>query len=85
MVRISNGEIQEQWSKVQNMVIAEPVTITSNGQDQMVLLSAKEYDRLKRRDRRVMALADFTVEDIAALERVRAPAEATAFNHEVKD
>jgi hypothetical protein len=49
----------------------------------MVLMSAEEYKRLKRRDRQVMTLADFTAEDIAALEKVRAPAEAASFNHEV--
>ena len=85
MVRISDGDIQSQWSKVQSMAIAEPVTITHHGQDYVVLLSAKEYDRLKRRDRRVMTLADFTADDITVLKTMRAPAEAAAFDHEVKD
>ncbi len=85
MVRVSAWEFQRQWGKVQDMAIAEPVTITSNGRDRMVLMSAEEYRRLKRRDRQVMTLADFTDEDIAALEKVRAPAEAAAFNDEVTD
>jgi hypothetical protein len=46
-------------------------------------MSTEEYERLKRRDRQVMTLADFTHEDIAALEQVRAPTEAAAFNHEM--
>jgi PHD/YefM family antitoxin component YafN of YafNO toxin-antitoxin module len=83
MVRVSAGECQRHWGQVQDLAIAEPVTITSNGRDRMVLMSAEEYKRLKRRDRQVMTLADFTAEDIAALEKVRAPAEAASFNHEV--
>jgi PHD/YefM family antitoxin component YafN of YafNO toxin-antitoxin module len=85
MVRISAGEFQRQWGRVQDLAIAQPVTITSNGRDRMVLMSAEEYERLKRRDRQVMTLGDFTDEDIAALEAVRAPAEAAAFNHEVTE
>jgi hypothetical protein len=49
----------------------------------MVLLSVEEYDRLKRRDPKVMDLADFTDADIAVLETTKAPAEASAFNDEV--
>ena len=67
---------------MQDLALVEPVTITNNGRDRLVMMSAEEYRRLKRRDRRVMTLDDFTDEDIAALEKVRAPAEAAAFNHQ---
>ncbi len=85
MVRISSGELQRKLGYVQDRALVEPVTITNNGRDRLVMMSAEEYCRLKRRDRRVMTLDDFTDEDIAALEKVRAPAEAAAFNHEVTD
>jgi hypothetical protein len=83
MVRVSAADLQRQWGKVQDMALSEPVTVTCKGRDRMVLLSVEEYGRLKRRDRQVMTLADFTAEDIAALENARAPAETAAFNHEV--
>jgi hypothetical protein len=44
----------------------------------------EEYHRLKRRDRRVMGLEDFTDKDIAALEKTRAPQAAKAFDSELK-
>ena len=47
--------------------------------------SVEEYRRLKRRDREVLTVDEFTDEDIEALEKTRAPAEAAAFNHEVTD
>ena len=49
------------------------------------MISIKEYKRLKRRGRLVMTLSDFTDEDIEAFEKVRAPAEAAAFNHEMTE
>ena len=49
-----------------------------------MLISAEEYARLKRRDRQVLSLADFSAADLAALESARPPAEAIAFDHELK-
>ena len=85
MVRVSAGECQRQWGRVQDLAIIEPVTITSNGRDRMVLLSAEEYYRLRRRDRRVMTLDEFTEDDIAALEAVRAPVDSAAFDYETSE
>jgi hypothetical protein len=46
--------------------------------------SPEEHDRLKRRDRQVLELEDFTEADIAALEQSRAPESSKAFDDEVK-
>jgi len=83
MVRVSAGDLQRQWGKIQDLALAEPVTVTCKGRDRMVLLSAEEYSRLKRRDRRVMALADFTEEDIADIAKMEPSSEAILFNHEM--
>jgi prevent-host-death family protein len=84
MVRISAAELQRQWGRVQDMALAEPVTITSNGRDRMVLLSADEYLRLKKRDRQVLGLGDFTDTDIEAIKAVKPSKVAAAFNHEME-
>jgi hypothetical protein len=47
------------------------------------MLSAEEYHRLKRRDRRVMSVSDFTDADIAAIETAEPPAEAARFDSEL--
>jgi hypothetical protein len=46
--------------------------------------SVEEYDRLKRRNRQVLELEDFTEADIVALEQTRAPESSKAFDHEVR-
>ena len=49
-----------------------------------MLISADEYQRLKRHDRQVLTLSDFTEADIAALEATRAPESSKAFDHELR-
>ncbi|WP_227254478.1 type II toxin-antitoxin system prevent-host-death family antitoxin [Frigoriglobus tundricola] len=85
MVRISSGELQRKIGHIQDLALAQPVTITTNGRDRLVLLSAEEYRRLKRRDRQVMGLEDFTAADLEALRNVRPSTAAAAFDHEVTE
>jgi len=84
MVKFPSHEVQRHWGRVQDIALVEPITVTSKGRDRLVMLSAEEYQRLKRRDRQVMLAADFSDADVAHLENTRAPEEAAAFNHEVK-
>jgi prevent-host-death family protein len=83
MVKVASAEFQKNIGRYQDMALTEPVMVTRNGRERTVLISAAEYQRLKRRDRRVMGLEDFTEEDIAAIERAEPPAESAQFDHEV--
>ena len=84
MVRVTSVEFQKNVGRYQDMALTQPVTVTRNGRDRTVVLSAEEYARLKRRDRRVMGVGDFTAEDIAAIERAEPPRAAARFDREVK-
>lgn len=75
--------MQRQWGRIQDLAIGEPVTVTCNGRDRMVLLSSDEYHRLKRRDREVLALADFTEADLRSIRASEPPSQAAEFDHEV--
>ena len=83
MITITSVEFQRHFGRYQDEALKEPVSITRNGRERIVILSAEEYNRLKRRDRQVMALSDFTQLDILAIESAEAPMEASAFDHEV--
>jgi hypothetical protein len=48
------------------------------------MISVEEHHRLKRRDRQVLGLEDFTDTDVAALEDTRAPESSKALDHELK-
>ena len=83
MMKISSAEFQKNIGRYQDVALTQPVTVTKNGRERTVLISADEYQRLKRRDRRVMELSDFTEEDIAAIERATPPREASRFDSEL--
>ncbi|MBU6297371.1 MAG: type II toxin-antitoxin system prevent-host-death family antitoxin [Alphaproteobacteria bacterium] len=83
MVRVSSAEFQKNFGRYQDVALTQAVTVTRNGRDRTVLISSDEYHRLKRRDRRVMTLEDFSPEDLAAIEKAQPPAEAASYNDEV--
>ncbi len=84
MIKVSAAEFQRNIGRYQDVALTQPVVVARNGRERTVMISVEEYHRLKRRDRRVMGLEDFTDEDIAALEKTRAPEAAKAFDSELK-
>jgi hypothetical protein len=80
MIKVSAAEFQRNIGRYQDIALTQPVVVARNGRVRAVMISIEEYHRLKRRDRRVMGLKDFTDEDIAALEKTRAPKAAKAFD-----
>jgi len=83
MIKVPAAEFQRNIGRYQDLALTQPVAVTRNGRERTVMISAEEYQRLKRRDRRVMTLDDFTDEDIAALEATRAPESAKTFDDEL--
>jgi prevent-host-death family protein len=85
ITKVPAAEFQRKIGHYQDMALRQqPVAVTRNGRDSTVLISMEEYNRLKRRERQVLGLDDFTEADIAALEAARAPEAAKAFNPELK-
>ena len=83
--RISSAEFFENYVTLTDKALSEPVTITRDGRDRLVLLSVEEYDRLKRRDRRVRRIEDFTAEEMEAIAKAEVPAEYAYLDEELKD
>jgi prevent-host-death family protein len=82
MITVSSVEFQRNFGRYQDVALTEPVAVTRNGRDRLVLLSVDEYHRLKQRDRQVLRLEDFTEDDLKAILAVE-PSAAAAFDHEV--
>jgi prevent-host-death family protein len=74
-VRVTTADFIKHYGRLADRALSEPVTITKNGHDRLVVLSAEEYERLKRRDRRVVRAGDLTDEEIALIARAEVPAE----------
>ena len=83
-MRISTAEFIKNYGTLADKALQEPVMITKNGRDRLVVLSAEEYARLKRRDRRVVKLEDFTEDEMAKI-AAEAPTEELALDAELAD
>jgi prevent-host-death family protein len=83
-VRVTATEFQNAVGQFSDKALREPVTITKQGRDHLVLLSAEEYARMKRRDRKVGLAGAISEEMLAAVLAAKAPDAAAAFDHEVK-
>ena len=83
ILRVASSDFSKEVGRYQDAALTQPVVVSRNGRDRTVLISVEEYRRLKRRDRQVLGLDDFTDEDIAAVKKAKAPSAAAAFNNEI--
>lgn len=72
-MRISESDFITHFDRIADHAMSEPVTITKDGRDHLVLLSAGEYGRLMRRDRRAVLAGDLTDEEAALIAAAEVP------------
>jgi prevent-host-death family protein len=84
-VTVTAAEFQRNLGKYQDVALTRPVAITKNGRERTFLISADEYDRLKRRDREVLLAEELTDEEIEAIKRAKVPDEYAYLDEELKD
>ena len=85
MVRMTEAELQQGFRALADRARSKPVTITTpDGRDEFVVLSAEEYARLKRRDRRVGLAEELPEEWVEAVRNAKVPDEFAALDAELK-
>lgn len=84
-MRVSTAEFIKNYGSLADKALGEAVTITKNGRDRLVMISAEEYARLKRRDRRVFGAGELTEAQIAAIGAAEVPAEYAYLDAELMD
>ncbi len=84
VIRVSATEFVKEAVRYQDVALSQPVIVTRDGEDRMVMISADEYLRLKRRDREVLGIEDFTAADIEAIRCSEPSSAADAFNAELE-
>ena len=95
MVRMTEAELQQGFRALADRARREPVTITTpdgttpagttpDGRDEFVVLSAEEYARLKRRDRRVGLTEELPEEWVEAVRNAKVPDEFAGLDAELK-
>ncbi len=76
------AEVQKKFGFYRARAHAEPVLLTSHGENDLVMLSYAEYTKLKQRSREVVRSADLSADDISLIEAAIAPVESHEFDHE---
>jgi PHD/YefM family antitoxin component YafN of YafNO toxin-antitoxin module len=81
-MRVSTADFIKHYGALADKALAEPVTITKNGRDRLVVVSAEEYQRLKQREGRALYAWELSENDIATLEAPLTNTDGAEFDHE---
>ena len=84
-MKVTTADFIKNYGTLADRALSEPVTITKNGRDRLVVISAAEFARLKRRDRRAVRLEDFTDAEMAAIGEAKMPSGFEHLDEELKD
>lgn len=84
-MKVTTADFIKHYGRLADRALSEPVTITKNGHDRLVVLSAEEYERLKRRDRRVVRAGELTDDEVALIGQAEVPTEHAHLDQELKN
>ena len=75
MQTVTSREFQRNFGRYRDGALKSPLSITHNGRDRLVIMSADEYERLKRHGRQALAVEDLSDAEFDAIRRAEPPAE----------
>lgn len=81
MQRFTSLDLQRNTARVQEAAMREAVAVSYHGRDRLVILSIDEFERLKRRDKAVIAMEEMPEEFIRALQEPYFDAGQAALDH----
>jgi PHD/YefM family antitoxin component YafN of YafNO toxin-antitoxin module len=82
MVTATMAEVQRDFATWQERALTQPVGVTDGGMPRTVIVSAEEYQRLKRRDRQALRVEQLDGRTLAALASAEPPEEAAVYDNE---
>jgi len=85
LLAVSAKDVAGRFGFYTDEAMQRPVGIQRHGTTRVVMISLKEYERLKRRDRQAIRTEDLDDETLEALQAVSAPARSVALNHLMDD
>ena len=84
-MKVSSAEFIKNYGTLTDKALQEPVTITKNGRERLVLISSEEYGRLRASYRRAFLVEDMSDEDFALIAKQRVPEEYAYLVDLIKD
>jgi prevent-host-death family protein len=85
LIRISSTDFGKEVGRYQDVALTQPVIVTRNGRDRTVMISAEEYERLRQRDRKVIAAGDLSSELVEAVAKSEMDTKHNHLDELVKD
>ncbi len=82
MTKVTSGEFQREFGRYRALAQREPVIITNHGREDVVLLGADDYARLRRYEQKPFHVSQLPREVLEELASVQPPKAATKFNRE---
>ncbi len=84
MTKVSSAEFQKEFGRFRMQAHKEAVIITNHGRDDLALISADEYKRLRSLDQQAFYAHELPEEVMEELGSQAVPDEARQFEHEYK-
>lgn len=84
-IRVSATEFCKEVGRYQDAALSQPVVVTRNGRDQTVMISAEEYQRLKRRDRQVISAGEMPEKMFEAVRAAKMDSRHRRLNELIED
>ncbi len=84
-MRVSSAEFLQHYVALSDQALSEPVTITRNGRDRLVLMSVAEFERVRRYVTRSRLVEELTDEEIAMVAKSEVPPEYDHLNALLND
>jgi len=85
MARVTSGEFQRDFDRYRALAQREAVVITRHGRDDVVLLGAEDYARLRRHEQKAMHVCELPAHVVDELGTVPIPKDAAKFNCEQEE
>ncbi|MEO8812005.1 MAG: type II toxin-antitoxin system prevent-host-death family antitoxin, partial [Caulobacteraceae bacterium] len=73
-MRVSSAEFLKKYGALSDKALSEPVTITRNGRDRLVLVSAAEFERISRYAPRARFVEELSDRELAMIGEARVSA-----------
>jgi prevent-host-death family protein len=84
MTKVTAGEFQREFGRFRTLAQRSPVIITNHGRDDVVLLGAEDYARLRRFEQQALHVSELPRAVIDRLGKVPIPKAAVKFDREYK-
>lgn len=82
-MRVTTAEFIKHYGSLADRALSEPLTITKNGRDRLVVLSAEEFSRLKSRDRLAVLPEELSDAEMEMIAKAEVPAEYATLDVEM--